>query len=87
MTVTAEFPLITHLLRPAGLGLSHDELQEYAELGYEAAVEKLLNPKSYPNFDYYDNVLFQLDVYDKKYGPVLEHAITVKDSIFFILSK
>jgi len=54
MTVTAEFPLITHLLRRAGLGLSHDELQEYAELGYEAAVEKLLNPKSYPNFDYYD---------------------------------
>ena len=54
MTLTAEFSLISHLLRRAGLGLSYDELQEYAELGYEAAVEKLLNPKSHPNFDYYE---------------------------------
>jgi len=54
MTITAEFSLISHLLRRAGLGSSYDELQEYAELGYEAAVEKLLNPKSNPNFDYYE---------------------------------
>ncbi|SVC79309.1 uncharacterized protein METZ01_LOCUS332163, partial [marine metagenome] len=54
MTITAEFSLISHLLRRAGLGSSYDELQQYAELGYEAAVEKLLNPKSNPNFDYYE---------------------------------
>ena len=54
MTVTAEFSLITHLLRRAGLGFSYGELEQYAALGYEGAVEKLLTPKSYPNFDYYD---------------------------------
>ena len=54
MTVTVEFSLITHLLRRAGLGFSYDELQQYAALGYEGAVEKLLNPKSDPNFDYYE---------------------------------
>ena len=54
MTITAEYALMSHLLRRAGLGFSYDELQEYVELGYEGAVEKLLNPKSYPNFDYYD---------------------------------
>ncbi|MDC0035700.1 hypothetical protein OAJ44_05035 [Chloroflexi bacterium] len=54
MTVTAEFSLITHLLRRAGLGFSYGELEQYAALGYEGTVEKLLNPKSYPNFDYYD---------------------------------
>ena len=54
MTVTAEFSLITHLLRRAGLGFSYGELEQFAALGYEGAVEKLLNPKSNPNFDYYE---------------------------------
>ena len=54
MPQTTEFPLISHLMRRAGVGLSYDELEEYAELGYEGAVEKLLNPKSQPNFNYYE---------------------------------
>lgn len=54
MTQTTEFSLISHLMRRAGVGLSYDELEEYAELGYEGAVEKLLNPKSQPNFNYYE---------------------------------
>ena len=39
MTQTTEFSLISHLMRRAGVGLSYDELEEYAELGYEGAVE------------------------------------------------
>ena len=54
MTVSTEFSLIAHLVRRAGFGLSYEELEEYVALGYEAAVEKLINPKSYPNFDYYE---------------------------------
>jgi len=54
MVVATDTSLIAHLLRRAGFGSSYDELQEYSELGYEAAVEKLLNPKSQANFDYYE---------------------------------
>ena len=35
MTVTADFSLITHLLRRAGLGFSYGEIEQYAALGYE----------------------------------------------------
>lgn len=54
MAVATDISLMAHLLRRAGLGSSYGELQDYAEIGYEAAVEKLLNAKSQPNFDYYE---------------------------------
>ena len=36
--------LIAHLLRRAGFGATRNELEKYSSLGYEAAVEELLNP-------------------------------------------
>jgi len=36
--------LIAHLLRRAGLGATWDEIQEYASLGYEGAVDRLFSP-------------------------------------------
>ena len=36
--------LIAHLLRRAGFGATRDELEKYSSMGYEGAVEGLLNP-------------------------------------------
>ena len=36
--------LIAHLLRRAGFGATREELERYADLGYEATVDELLNP-------------------------------------------
>ena len=36
--------LIAHLLRRAGFGATRDELEEYAALGYEGAIDRLFNP-------------------------------------------
>ena len=36
--------LMAHLLRRAGFGATRDELEDYLALGYEGAVEALLNP-------------------------------------------
>ncbi len=38
--------LMAHLLRRAGFGATPDELDRFMEMGYEAAVEGLLNPAS-----------------------------------------
>ena len=54
MTVTTDTGLLSHLMRRAGFGASHEEIEAYAEIGYEATVEKLLGCDSEPNFDYYD---------------------------------
>ena len=54
MTVKSETSLLSHLLRRAGFGANYDETEAYAEMGYEATVEKFLDPESEPNFDYYD---------------------------------
>lgn len=43
--VPADRSLMAHLLRRAGLGVSADELDAWCALGYEAAVETLLNPE------------------------------------------
>jgi uncharacterized protein (DUF1800 family) len=47
--------LISHLLRRAGFGATPAELDQYVRLGYQGAVDKLLNydqiPDSYPSFD------------------------------------
>ena len=36
--------LIAHLLRRAGFGATRGELEKYSSMGYEAAVDELLNP-------------------------------------------
>jgi uncharacterized protein (DUF1800 family) len=47
--------LISHLLRRAGFGAAPDELDQYSKLGYDGAVDRLLNydqiPDGYPAFD------------------------------------
>ena len=43
--ITRDNPdLIAHLLRRAGFGATRDQIDHYAEKGYEATVEELLNP-------------------------------------------
>jgi uncharacterized protein (DUF1800 family) len=44
--VNTEKQLISHLLRRAGFGGTRDEIDAFAEIGYEAAVDHLLNPPS-----------------------------------------
>ena len=39
-----EFEQIAHLMRRAGFGATHSELEAYSARGYEATVEELLNP-------------------------------------------
>ena len=39
-----EFALLAHLMRRAGFGATRDELEAYAEQGYTATVDELLNP-------------------------------------------
>jgi len=53
MTVTTENASLAHLMRRAGFGASQDEIERYAEIGYEATVEKLLNVESQPPVDEY----------------------------------
>ena len=40
-----DIALIAHLMRRAGFGATREELDAYAERGYEATVEDLLDPK------------------------------------------
>ena len=46
-----EFALMAHLMRRAGFGATHDELEHLVEQGYEATVEKLLSPETEPDID------------------------------------
>ena len=48
MMISNDTGLMAHLLRRAGFGATRDELEKYLALGYEGAVEVLLNP-SEPN--------------------------------------
>ena len=41
--------LMAHLLRRAGFGATRDELEDYLSLGYDGAVEALLNPSDADN--------------------------------------
>ena len=50
--------LTAHLLRRAGFGASHDELERYAAKGYEETVEELLHPESQLALDEY--LMFRL---------------------------
>jgi len=40
----SDLALMAHLMRRAGFTATRDELEEYLTEGYEATVEKLLNP-------------------------------------------
>ncbi|PKB71296.1 MAG: hypothetical protein BZY87_06240 [SAR202 cluster bacterium Io17-Chloro-G6] len=42
--ISNDTALMAHLLRRAGFGASRDELERYIEMGYDGAVETLLNP-------------------------------------------
>ena len=46
-----QLDLIAHLMRRAGFGASRDELEEYAEKGYDSVVEDLLNPERFPEIE------------------------------------
>jgi uncharacterized protein (DUF1800 family) len=43
-----DIALMAHLLRRAGFGATHEELERYAARGYEATVEELLHPEHAP---------------------------------------
>ena len=49
--VDKELGLIAHLMRRAGFGATLRELEVYQGKGYEAAVEELLRPEAFPEWD------------------------------------
>ena len=50
-TATTDKALIAHLLRRAGFGATFEEIEKYAELGYEETVEHLLHPERTPDIE------------------------------------
>ncbi len=48
-----EITQMAHLIRRAGFGATTDQLEKFAEQGYEETVEELLNPTSESEVDYY----------------------------------
>ena len=44
-----DIALIAHLMRRAGFGEQHAQLEERAAKGYDATVEELLHPQDYDN--------------------------------------
>ena len=52
-----DIALMGHLMRRAGFGATHDELQERAGKGYEATVDELLNPEQFEPVD--DELLYR----------------------------
>ncbi len=57
MAIKDEIALMGHLMRRAGFGATHDELERRADEGYEAAVEDLLHPEAHPPVD--ENILYR----------------------------
>ena len=43
--------LMAHLMRRAGFGASHEEVERRAAIGYEATVEELLHPEGQPDLE------------------------------------
>ena len=64
MSGRREFALTAHLMRRAGFGATHDELEALAAQGYEETVEQLLSPESQPDID--DALLY-------RYHPMAEY--------------
>ena len=50
-TTKTDKALIAHLLRRAGFGATFQEIESYAERGYEATVEELLYPENRPDIE------------------------------------
>ena len=50
---------MAHLMRRAGFGASHEELEARLPNGYEATVEELLDPASQEPVDLYDLFRYQ----------------------------
>ena len=50
-TATTDKALIAHLLRRAGFGATFEEIEKYAEMGYEETVEHLLHPERTPDIE------------------------------------
>ena len=68
-----DIALMGHLMRRAGFGASHDELQDMTENGYEATVDDLLNPERFDPID--DDLLFRyMPGYEGALGPPLNQA-------------
>ena len=49
-----DIALMAHLMRRAGFGAAHDELEVLVENGYEQTVEQLLHPEQHPDIDEYE---------------------------------
>ena len=47
----SDVALIAHLMRRAGFGATRAELEDLTSKGYEAVVEDLLNPESFPDME------------------------------------
>ena len=56
--------LIAHLMRRAGFGANHEELESFASKDYEAVVEDLLHPERFPELEQ--------DILDRYYGTLNE---------------
>ncbi len=61
--------LMAHLMRRAGFGASHAELEERAAQGYEATVEELLNPGPEPGIDE-DELIRYFPQFESSLAPV-----------------
>ena len=62
MADNGDIALMGHLLRRAGFGATHEELEEYAARSYEDVVEELLHPERSPTVDE--------DILQRMYGEV-----------------
>ena len=51
MSESSEGQLLAHLLRRAGFGANHDELEAYVSKGYEKTVEEFLHPEEQTAFE------------------------------------
>ena len=68
-----DIALMGHLMRRAGFGASHDELQDMTQNGYESTVDDLLNPRRFDPVD--DDLLFRyMPGYEGALGPPLNQA-------------
>ena len=55
-----DIALMAHLFRRAGFGASYDQLESYADKGYQATVDELLHPESQPALE--EDLLLRLEL-------------------------
>lgn len=68
MIATEEFQLMAHLLRRAGFGATHSEIQEHISEGYESTIEKLLQPSTSDSRHLEDDVIrrYHSDIHESR---------------------